>query len=258
MGDVVVVEQARKRFGDLEALKGVSFTVPEKSIFGLIGPNGAGKTTLMSLILGYLDPTAGRVRVLGVGPREVHTLRGKVAALPQDAELPGAVSVQETLAFFGRLCGLQGPALNADVDRVLSLVDMRDWRQKKLRQLSHGMRKRIGIAQALLGSPEVVVLDEPTAGLDPKHAYELVELFRKIRATSTIIDQLAQPRRASRGCATTPSSWSKARSSARATWRRSAAPTSKCKSPSRRSPTPPRSRARSPTSTSRSTSRASP
>jgi ABC-type multidrug transport system ATPase subunit len=183
----IAVNGVHKRFGSVHALRGVSLEVPQGGVFGLIGPNGAGKTTLFSLILGYLQPTEGEVRVLGVEPRDLFTLPGKIGALPQDADLPPTVSVHEALVFIGRLAGLRGAALDADIGRVLDFVKLTDVQSRKLRQLSHGMKKRLAIAQALLGQPDLVVLDEPTAGLDPKHAYELGELFRKIAQTTTVV-----------------------------------------------------------------------
>lgn len=183
----IVADNVQKHFGAVKALKGVSLEVPEKSVFGLIGPNGAGKTTLFSLLLGYLQPTSGRLDVLGVSPDKLHTLRGQIAALPQDSDLPPTISIGQGLGFFARLCGLRGAELDKEVDRVLELVDLKDWKRAKIRQLSHGMKKRVGIAQTLIGQPKLIVLDEPTAGLDPKHAYQLINLFRAITTTTTVL-----------------------------------------------------------------------
>jgi ABC-2 type transport system ATP-binding protein len=183
----IVVNNVRKRFGATEALRGVSLTVPEKSVFGLIGPNGAGKTTLFSLLLGYLEPTSGSIDVLGVAPNALHTRQGQIAALPQDSQLPPTISVGQALSYFGRISGLRGASLDKEIDRVLELVDLKQWRQAKIRQLSHGMAKRVGIAQTLIGDPKLIVLDEPTAGLDPKHAYQLINLFKTIAEKTTVL-----------------------------------------------------------------------
>lgn len=181
MSDVIVCSGLSKRYGTTQALKGVSLTVPEGGVFGLIGPNGAGKTTLFSIILGYIAPTEGDVRVLGVPPRDLFRLQGKVSALPQDADMPPTLSVRESLRFFARLNGITN--IEVEVDRVLKVVDMSSWAGARLRALSHGMKKRVFIAQALLGDPDLILLDEPSAGLDPKHAYELGQIFKSQRAT---------------------------------------------------------------------------
>ena len=181
MSDAIVCTGLSKRYGSTQALKGVSLTVPQGGVFGLIGPNGAGKTTLFSIILGYIAPSEGEVRVLGVKPRELFRLQGKVSALPQDADMPPTLSVRETLRFFARLNGIAN--IEAEVDRVLKVVDMSSWANARLRALSHGMKKRVFIAQALLGDPDLILLDEPSAGLDPKHAYELGQIFKSQRAT---------------------------------------------------------------------------
>jgi ABC-2 type transport system ATP-binding protein len=183
----IVADNVQKHFGAVKALRGVSLEVPDKTVFGLIGPNGAGKTTLFSLLLGYLQPTAGKLDVLGVPPSQLHTLRGQIAALPQDSDLPPTISIEQGLAYFARISGIHGKAIGVEIDRVLELVDLKDWRRAKIRQLSHGMKKRIGIAQTLIGKPKLIVLDEPTAGLDPKHAYQLINLFRAITTETTVL-----------------------------------------------------------------------
>jgi ABC-type multidrug transport system ATPase subunit len=177
----IVCTGLSKRYGSTQALKNVSLTVPSGSVFGLLGPNGAGKTTLFSIILGYIAPSEGDVRVLGVSPRDLFRLQGKVSALPQDADLPPTLTVRETLRFFAGLNGIT--AIDGEVDRVLKIVDMSSWQGARLRALSHGMKKRVFIAQALLGDPDLILLDEPSAGLDPKHAHELGQIFKSLRAT---------------------------------------------------------------------------
>jgi ABC-2 type transport system ATP-binding protein len=183
----IVASQVVKSYGEVQALRGVSLEIPTGSIFGLIGPNGAGKTTFFSLVLGYIEPTSGSVSVLAVSPHDLHRLPGKVGALPQDADLPPAVTIDAALQFFARIASIEPSQISAEVDRVLTLVDLAKWRRAKIRQLSHGMKKRVGLAQALLGKPELIVLDEPTAGLDPKHAHELLEVISKLRGTTTVL-----------------------------------------------------------------------
>lgn len=185
--NVVELRGLRKRFGALEALRGIDLDIPAGGVYGLIGPNGAGKTTLFSIMLGFLRPSDGEVKVLGRAPRELYELQGKIGALPQDADLPPTVTAEQALLFFGRLAGVPKAGLGAEITRVLDLVGLRDRQKSKLAHLSHGMKKRLFIAQALLGKPELVVLDEPTAGLDPKHAHELGQRFQELARSTTII-----------------------------------------------------------------------
>jgi ABC-2 type transport system ATP-binding protein len=171
----------RKRFGAIEALRGLTLEVPRGSMFGLIGPNGAGKTTAFSIACGFLEPDAGDVSILDSGPFHPARLKGRMTALPQDAFLGAETRCLEHLEFFGRLQGLSVAEARAQGERLLDEVGLSERRQAKARTLSHGMLRRLTVAQALLGNPELILLDEPTSGLDPRHAHELRELLRRTR-----------------------------------------------------------------------------
>ena len=176
-----------KRFGNVIAVNDVTFEVPEGSVFGLIGPNGAGKTTTFSMLAGYLAPSAGEIYVLDRLPTAVDALRGQVGVLPQDALLPAQDKVGNFLVYLAQLQGMgPGEARNA-AEQVLAEVEGRDWWNTKCGQLSHGMAKRVGIAQALLGKPRVVLLDEPTAGLDPRVAYGVRQLVKSRKGRATLV-----------------------------------------------------------------------
>jgi ABC-2 type transport system ATP-binding protein len=180
------LHQAKKRFGDVHALRGVDLTVPRGSVFALIGPNGAGKTTLFGLCCGYLQADSGRVEVLG-GPPDPLRLKGRMSALPQDALLGRDISVREHLVFLARLQGMDRAAAERDAARALAQVDLGELAERRAGALSHGQIKRVGVAQALLGEPELILLDEPTAGLDPRHAHDLRELIREQRGKRTVV-----------------------------------------------------------------------
>ncbi len=182
------VRAVTKTFGPLRAVNDVSFQVPEGSVFGLIGPNGAGKTTTFSMLAGYLSPTSGELRVLDHAPDAVAALRGQIGVLPQDALLPAQESVGDFLVYLGRLAGLAPAEARRQAGVVLEEVGGSDWWRTRCGALSHGMAKRVGLAQALLGSPRLILLDEPTAGLDPRVAYGVRQLVasRKGRATMVI------------------------------------------------------------------------
>jgi ABC-2 type transport system ATP-binding protein len=180
------LQQVRKRFGNVHALRGVDLGVPRGSVFALIGPNGAGKTTLFGVCCGFLQADAGRVEVLGGAPDPVR-LKGRMGALPQDALLGRDISVREHLVFLARLQGMDPPAAERDAARVLAQVDLAELAERRAGALSHGQLKRVGVAQAVLGEPELILLDEPTAGLDPRHAHDLRQLIRDQRGQRTIV-----------------------------------------------------------------------
>jgi ABC-2 type transport system ATP-binding protein len=177
----LALERVVKRFGATVAVSEVSLTVPPGTVYGLIGPNGAGKTTTFSMACGYLRPDAGELRVLGHRPGDVAALNGRVSALPQDALLPSNDRVGEAMAFYAQLVGLGRAAAVQAAAEALERVGMAQWQRVRCGALSHGMAKRVGLAQAFLGQPELVLLDEPTAGLDPKSAFQLREFIKAQR-----------------------------------------------------------------------------
>lgn len=176
-----------KDFGRFTALQDVSFEVPEGAIFGLLGPNGAGKTTLFSIAAGFLSASRGRVEVLGTDVREISALRGRYSMLPQDAAFQGGIPVIEQLVMFARLNGFSYDEAEAKAIEALELVGLGDVAKRNARALSHGMMKRVALCQAFLGSPELMLLDEPTAGLDPENARGIRELVRAMRGQRTVV-----------------------------------------------------------------------
>jgi ABC-2 type transport system ATP-binding protein len=183
---VVEVRDLRRDFGNVRALDGLSFTLNAGAPIGLVGPNGAGKTTLFSVLCGFLPPTAGQVLVMGRPPLHAD-LRGRVAILPQDAALVKGVPVVRQLALFAELQGFAGAAATREAERVLAEVDLADAAGRSAETLSHGMRKRVAIAQAFIGEPELVFLDEPTAGLDPNTASVITNLIRSLDQRRTFV-----------------------------------------------------------------------
>ncbi len=177
----VTVKGISKTFGKQKALDDVSFEIPHHTVFGLLGPNGAGKTTLFSIMANFLKPQAGAIEVLGVNVDHIGELQGRLTILPQDALFQGNVPVREQLEFFARLNGMTKDAAAEETTRVLTMVGLLEAQKKNARALSHGMTKRLGIAQAFMGKPEVIVLDEPTAGLDPVNAAGVRRLIADIK-----------------------------------------------------------------------------
>ncbi|MBB1422827.1 ABC transporter ATP-binding protein [Pseudoalteromonas sp. SG43-7] len=175
-----------KQYGNKLALDQVSFEIQQGAPVALVGPNGAGKTTLFSLLCGYILPTKGTLNIIGHNPGSSE-LFGKLSALPQDAQLDPRFSIAHQLAFYGQLQGLSNKQSQAEAIRVLELVGLADVAKQRSDDLSHGMRKRVTIGQALIGKPQIVMLDEATAGLDPIHAREVREVVANLSSEATFI-----------------------------------------------------------------------
>ncbi len=185
MSVAIRLERVSKHFGPKVAVNDVSLEVQEGHCYGLIGPNGAGKTTTFSMMCGFLKPTHGSMRVLGADPSEPGALKGKLGVLPQDALLPPLWPVGELLVYYARLSGLKGPEQEARA--ALDRVQLPETWNVQAGALSHGMHKRVAMAQAIMGRPPVVFLDEPTAGLDPKIAASVRGLIRELKGEHTVV-----------------------------------------------------------------------
>ncbi len=185
MSAAIEIKNLSKHFGAKVAVNDVSFNVEEGHCYGLIGPNGAGKTTTFSMMCGFLFPTQGSIKVLGVDPSEAGALKGKVGVLPQDAILPPTWPVGELLTYYGNLSGL--PNAESEARAVLERVQLPETWNVAAGALSHGMHKRVSMAQALMGAPPVIFLDEPTAGLDPKIAASVRNVIRDLKGKHTVV-----------------------------------------------------------------------
>lgn len=183
---VIEVSQLCKQFGNAKALDRVSLKLDAGMPIGLVGPNGAGKTTFFSLLCGFLRPTSGRITVLGETPPHKN-LYARIGILPQDAALIKAVPIHTQLRFFAELQGFSRADAIMEADRVLQLVSLADKSRQAPELLSHGMRKRATIAQAFIGEPELVLLDEPTAGLDPSVGKQIRDMIRATADRQTFI-----------------------------------------------------------------------
>ncbi len=182
---VVRLTEVSRSFGSVHALERVSLEVPKNSIYGILGPNGAGKTTLFSVMAGFLKPDTGRVFILG--ENDASRLRGRLAILPQDARFQPNIPILDQLVFFLRLMGRSRKEAGNEVLRMLKTVDLDAERYREAATLSHGMYKRLALAQAFLGDPEVVILDEPTSGLDWKSAEKVRQAIKELKARSTVL-----------------------------------------------------------------------
>ena len=164
----------------LRAVDDVSIRIMPGEVYGLIGPNGSGKSTTMKALLGLVAPTSGHCAIFGKDSLKVDS-RNDVGFLPENPYFYKHLSGTETLRFYGKLCGLQGKALTARVDELLALVDLTGARDRRIGGYSKGMLQRIGLAQALIQEPRLVILDEPTAGVDPVGSRQIRDLILKLR-----------------------------------------------------------------------------
>ncbi|HKU98946.1 MAG TPA: ABC transporter ATP-binding protein [Vineibacter sp.] len=184
----VVAEALTKRYGPVTALQDLSLEIRRGEVFGLLGPNGSGKTTFIRMLAGYLAPTRGRLTVSGLDTvRDALPARRRLGYVPEAAPIYGHMRVHEFLTFMGRLRGIAPADVGRAVDRVVERLALGDVLRKPTRALSRGYRQRVAIAQALIHEPEVVVLDEPTNGLDPRQIIEVRELVRALGGTHTVI-----------------------------------------------------------------------
>lgn len=171
-----------KRFTSsyVTAVDNLSFTVEAGEVYGLIGPNGSGKSTAMKVVLGLMAPSKGTATVFGVDSQDGKA-RQDVGFLPENPYFYRHLSGEETLKFYGKLCGLRGEPLKQRVAELLALVDLEHARKRRLAGYSKGMLQRIGLAQALIQKPRLVVLDEPTAGVDPVGSRQIRDLVLKLK-----------------------------------------------------------------------------
>lgn len=183
----VTLSKVVKRYGGHLALNGFSMSVPQGSICALIGPNGCGKTTTMGVIAGLLRYESGSVDLLGLGPFNAKLHAGRIGLMPQDASPSLQLPLEETLRYFAELQGNSATAARRMAAECLAKVKLQERARAYYQQLSHGMRRRFVIAQALLGTPELILLDEPTAGLDPELVVQIRELIVSLRGEVTLI-----------------------------------------------------------------------
>lgn len=185
---MIEVSHLTKQYGNHLAVDDVSFTVADGQICGLLGPNGAGKSTIMNILTGYLSATSGQVTVAGHPlPEEADAAKACVGYLPEQPPLYPEMTVQEYLAFAAELKGVKKAERKEQVCRAARRTGLEAVLPRLIRSLSKGYKQRVGIAQALLGSPRLIILDEPTVGLDPAQVIEIRKLIRELGRAHTVI-----------------------------------------------------------------------
>lgn len=178
-----------KRFGSIVAVDSLDLDIPAGTVFGLLGPNGAGKTTTIRLLTGVARPSAGSATVGGVDMASNLALeaRRRIGVLDQEPRFYGWMTGRELLAFVADLLGLAGAELDARIDETLELIGLTDAADRRISGYSSGMRQRLGIGQAIVGKPEILILDEPVSSLDPEGRRDLLALIGQLRASATVV-----------------------------------------------------------------------
>lgn len=177
-----------KRYGAITALDGVALSVAEGEVFGLLGPNGAGKTTFLSIVSSLLEPSTGEVRILGQPlRRRDRALRRLIGIVPQELAIYGDLTARENLLFFGQLYGITAPQLTANVDRILRSIGLAERADERAAHFSGGMKRRLNLGAALVHEPKLLLLDEPTTGVDPQSRNHIFEEVRRLNAEGVTI-----------------------------------------------------------------------
>lgn len=183
----IVCEGLTKHYGPVVGLDGLDLVVPKGTIFGFLGPNGAGKTTTIRLLIGLSRPTSGQAWVAGhTVPFDDHALRAQVGHLGEEPSFYRWMTGRELLTYVGRLFGMEGRALAERVDELLEVADLSPAARRRIGGYSRGMRQRLGIAQAMINRPPVLLLDEPCSALDPIGRKEILEIIASLRGQATV------------------------------------------------------------------------
>ncbi len=187
MSEAIVIENLTKYYNKFLALKGLSLTVAENENVGLLGPNGAGKSTTLKILCGLLRASSGTAYIDGVSVADKpEQALSRIGAIVETPEFYSFLTPEETLGYLGRLRGMRGDELKRRIQEVIRLVRLEEWSKVKIEKFSRGMKQRLGLAQALLHDPPVLILDEPALGLDPRGVVEFREIIEGVGKTKTI------------------------------------------------------------------------
>ncbi|MFA3783124.1 ATP-binding cassette domain-containing protein [Melioribacteraceae bacterium 4301-Me] len=184
--DITKIYNGGFRKPKVAALKNLSLTVPEGTIFGLLGPNGAGKTTLIKILLGITYQTSGEAKILGQSVTD-YKIKHRIGYLPENHKFPPYLTGEQLLKFAAKLTNTQEKNLNKRIDALLSLVKMSKWKKTKIKKYSKGMMQRIGLAQAMINNPDLIFLDEPTDGVDPIGRKEIRDILIDLKSQGKTI-----------------------------------------------------------------------
>jgi ABC-2 type transport system ATP-binding protein len=187
MSECIVIENLTKYYNKFLALDNLSLKVPQKENIGLLGPNGAGKSTTLKILCGLIRPSSGKAYVDGIDiVAQPEKVLSRIGAIIETPEFYSYLTPEDTLSYFGRLRGMKGEGLKKRIKEVIELVRLEKWGRVKIEKFSRGMKQRLGLAQALLHDPPVLILDEPSLGLDPRGVVEFREIIRGAGKEKTV------------------------------------------------------------------------
>ena len=185
---MIEVKNLTKRYGAFDAVKDINFTINDGEIVGFLGPNGAGKTTTMNMLTGYIEPTEGTIIVDGFDiEKKPKQVKEKIGYMPENVPLYKELTVREFVEYIADLRGIKKNAKKEAVNKVLDETGLKDVQNKLISKISRGYKQRVGLAGALVGDPEILILDEPTVGLDPKQVVEIRNLIKSLKGRCTVI-----------------------------------------------------------------------
>lgn len=181
--EIIKLDRLEKKYNEKTVVSGITLSIEKGELFGLLGPNGAGKSTTISMLAGLIKPTSGKIYVNGMDIAK-HPMEGKkrIGLVPQEIALYPALSAVDNLRFWGRMYGLSGKHLEERVTEVLRIVNLEDRKKQIIKSYSGGMQRRINIAAALLHEPEILIMDEPTVGIDPQSRNYILEKVKELNA----------------------------------------------------------------------------
>ncbi|MGL4848833.1 MAG: ABC transporter ATP-binding protein [Clostridium sp.] len=186
--DAIKIEGLGKSFGDFVAVDSITIDIKEGEIYGLLGPNGAGKSTTIGIICGLLKPSKGKISILDTDvTKNMKNMNKEIGLVPQEIALYGDLTAYENLKFFGELYGLRGKKLIEKINEVLEFIGLTDVKNKKANEFSGGMKRRLNIGCALVHSPKIVIMDEPTVGIDPQSRNHILDSVRKLNEKGVTI-----------------------------------------------------------------------
>jgi ABC-2 type transport system ATP-binding protein len=181
MSELIELKEISKKYKTTSAVDNISLNIKEGEIFGLLGPNGAGKSTTVSMLSTVLAPTSGEITICGKSLRtHSHEIKQMMGVVPQELSLYQTLNARDNLSFFGSLYGLTGKRLNARVDEIIELIELKDKAKQSVNEYSGGMKRRLNIGIALMNNPKILILDEPTVGIDPQSRNHILETVKEL------------------------------------------------------------------------------
>ena len=185
---MIEIKNLHKKYDDITVVNNLSLSINIGEVLGFLGPNGAGKSTTMKMVTGFISPTSGEINVKGLSVKDhVYEIKKHIGYLPEGAPQYGEMTVYDFLLFIAKIRGIEKNNIKHSIESVIENLSLHDVVNKRIEYLSKGFKRRVGIAQAIIHDPEILIMDEPTDGLDPNQKYDVRELIKKISKNKTIV-----------------------------------------------------------------------